>query len=740
MERRELQDLPPSLARALPGSDLPEWAQNWWRGGYLLLIPLYDVAGEMRSFMARRVTGDSGPKSLPPRGYTLKGLCMLSPGALAAVRAGEGFTSPLIVEGEPDFLTWSKRHSEVIGVRAGAWTDRWAEHVHEGAELILRLHQDAGGRQYATRISRTLPRAKLLKLCDRYDGDENDRLQADDLPVDPREGCEPWAAPPPPDTRGHEPHQPPGTMPTRERHYAEAGLKAECDRVTSAPDHGVNDMLNAAAYSAGRFCKGPGAPLTESEVKQALEDAARSRGHAASSIRATIKSGLEAALCWPGLPASSLELDQRLDDRAKRRRKRRRSLARKADREEIDLDLLLDSKGEVKVCQLNVSTVLQKDPRWQAVVAWDAPRARVITVQRPPWTEAEQGEDHWTEGQEWTDVDDVRLRQWITREHGFEPRRDDVGAAIQITSLQRIISPVRDYLQALKWDGVPRIHAWLQTYTSARTLVAPETYLERVGIWWLVSAVARALSPGSKVDHCLVLEGRQGTGKSTCFRTLCADPAWFTDSEPAIGSKDAFITIAGSWIVELAELEGITGKRAHAALRHFLTAAVDKFRPPYGKRTVSIPRMSVFAATVNPNEYLQDPEGNRRYWPVATGHIDIPALARDRDQIWAEAVHWYHQGCRWWPETREEVQWCTMEQDARLISDPWEEAILRYLETSTHQHHTADSLLQHAIRIETSRVGRSHGARVNAIMAGLGWRKVRRRVAGKQLRVFVKDE
>lgn len=50
----------------------------------------------------------------------------------------------------------------------------------------------------------------------------------------------------------------------------------------------------------------------------------------------------------------------------------------------------------------------------------------------------------------------------------------------------------------------------------------------------------------------------------------------------------------------------------------------------------------MFAGTTNKKEYLRDPTGNRRYWPVWCVRCDFEGIIKDRDQLWAEAVFRYH--------------------------------------------------------------------------------------------------
>jgi putative DNA primase/helicase len=136
-----------------------------------------------------------------------------------------------------------------------------------------------------------------------------------------------------------------------------------------------------------------------------------------------------------------------------------------------------------------------------------------------------------------------------------------------------------------------------------------------------------------------VLEGEQGTGKSTAIRYLFGD-RFFIDHLPDFHSKDSFQQLQGAWCIEVAELAALT-KAEVKDVKQFLSRLVDKFRPPYGRNPIQVPRRTVFWGTVNPEEgqgYLKDPTGGRRFWPVETTAIDLAAILLDRDQLWAEAV------------------------------------------------------------------------------------------------------
>ncbi len=238
----------------------------------------------------------------------------------------------------------------------------------------------------------------------------------------------------------------------------------------------------------------------------------------------------------------------------------------------------------------------------------------------------------------------MRAAEWLQRrELNVTPMT--VGRSAGAVAREITVHPVRDHLGAITWDGVPRIEAW-----ACRYLGAEDTAFNRsVGGLWLISAVARIFRPGVKADHMLVLEGPQGARKSTALKILAGED-WFTDELPDLGSKDAAMHMQGVWIIEIAEIDAI-GKAEVSRIKAFLTRTTDRFRPPFGCYTIDVPRQCVFAGTVNPDTYLRDETGNRQFWPVRRGTIDIDALARDRDQLWAEAVARFRTGAIWWLDT-----------------------------------------------------------------------------------------
>jgi predicted P-loop ATPase len=403
--------------------------------------------------------------------------------------------------------------------------------------------------------------------------------------------------------------------------------------------------------------------------------------------------------------------------------------------------LRLDLAGQPERNEANVITALSCDEAFAGAIVFDAFRQEIVVMRPLPWDASDA-----TSPRPWSDSDDVRAAEWLQRrELNVTPMT--VSRSVNAVAREITLQPVRDHLGALAWDGLPRIETW-----ACRYLGAEDTAFHRsVGALWLISAVARIYRPGAKADHMLVLEGPQGARKSTAPNILAGED-WFTDELPDLRSKDAALHMQSVWIIEIAELDAI-GKAEVSRIKAFLTRTTDRFRPPYGRYTIEMPRQSVFAGTVNPDTYLRDETGNRRFWPVRCGMIDIDALARDRDQLWAEAVARFRAGAIWWIDDPALLAEAREEQDRRYQSDAWDDLIEHWL---THEIRTVSDgfpdygnsrtervqraepladvsvgeILEEAIGLEPARWTRGDQMRVSAYLKANGWERYRRRDEG----------
>jgi predicted P-loop ATPase len=160
--------------------------------------------------------------------------------------------------------------------------------------------------------------------------------------------------------------------------------------------------------------------------------------------------------------------------------------------------------------------------------------------------------------------------------------------------------------------------------------------------------------------------------------------------------------------------------RAEAAqLKSFITRTTERYRPSYGRLEVIEPRQCVFVGTTNQATYLRDPSGGRRFWPVTCGTINIDALARDRDQLLAEAVVRYRDGVHWWPDKKFEQDLIAPQQCERYEGDAWEENISAYLALLSKV--TIGDVATEALGIQPANLGTADQRRIAAAMEILGW-------------------
>lgn len=241
----------------------------------------------------------------------------------------------------------------------------------------------------------------------------------------------------------------------------------------------------------------------------------------------------------------------------------------------------------------------------------------------------------WHEHHELNDEAMRSLHQTALR-LGLNIAKDAFTETVLDLALRDKRHPVLNYLRYRVWDGMPRIGKWLHTYGRA-----PDTpYVNTISELVLVAAVRRVLQPGVKFDAMLVLEGPQGAGKSSAIRVLFGND-WFTDAL-TLGA-DPRITIEqtrGKLGVEISELGGLE-RRDVELVKAQLSRQSDRAREAYARFTSEVPRQFVMIGTTNPevgSGYLRDATGNRRFLPVPVKTFDLEALARDRDQLWAEAV------------------------------------------------------------------------------------------------------
>ena len=410
--------------------------------------------------------------------------------------------------------------------------------------------------------------------------------------------------------------------------------------------------------------------------------------------------------------------------------------------EDPDSDLV----GQVKANRSKLAMaahILRRDPNWKGNLWFDAFKRKAYLF-----------------GRDVEDLDAARLVEYASRAYdeciGVDPAR----AALDMVADENKRDPLQDYLNGLVWDGQKRLRELLPRGFGAAVAPAPAraaganpydgwTEVEvdgeltrEMGRRWMIQAVWRALQPGCKADVALVVFGGQGVKKSTGFEVLTGKD-WFSDQALPIGQKDSDVSmlLRKAWIHELAELTDVRRVEVNK-LKAFVTRATEHYRPAYGRLMVEEPRRCVFVGTTNDKQFLKDPTGERRWWPVEGGRVDLDWIRAHRDQLWAEAVFVARKGMeegadaprlRYWfsdldPADKPLIAALAERHGDFTEEDPWSAVIAAWLAKKpglSVNGVTTGDVLKDALDMPASKMERHHESRAGACLKRLGWEKQR---------------
>ena len=318
------------------------------------------------------------------------------------------------------------------------------------------------------------------------------------------------------------------------------------------------------------------------------------------------------------------------------------------------------------------------------------------------------------------------IRMTIRTRYGFDPGEKNVRDACIQLCLKNQYDPVCDYLDGLTWDGVPQLETWLTRYMGA-----PDNELNRtIGRLVLIAAARRVFKPGTKFDQIVVFESPEGRGKSTAIEILAGGENFSDQHILGLPGREQQEAMTGVWLYEIADMTGL--KRAEVEhVKAFASRKIDRARPAYGRFRVDRPRRTIFFATTNDDDYLKAQTGNRRFWPVPTGRIDLDALRRDRDQLWAEARACENRGElialpeRLWRAASEM-------QAERLEGDEWLEKISDFVELKALTDVSVSDVLcdNQYIQRKPDALTRGDAMRAGAILKRLNFTRYHKRIAG----------
>jgi putative DNA primase/helicase len=363
--------------------------------------------------------------------------------------------------------------------------------------------------------------------------------------------------------------------------------------------------------------------------------------------------------------------------------------------------LLRTEKGAVKAVRDNLVIALDGQvvdgvhvpgaPECAGVIAFNEFTNDVIKLKPVPWG---------TGAGVWDEVDELEMGNYLTRTHWLPSMpRGTLEEAVAMVAKRHRYHPVRAEFEALRgrWDGTARLKKWLRIccleedewddtqdnapvrewrHWGERMLL--QQYLARAGKWFVMAMVARVMTPGCKFDNMLILEGPQGVRKSTVARVLGGK--YFADTGLVLGDKDSYQNLQGVSVYEWGELDSLT-KAEVTKVKQFISSSTDRFRASFDRRPRDYPRQCVFLGTTNEDQYLVDPTGNRRFWPVRVSRvvIDTDWLRDNRDQMIAEALVCLDAGERFYPDAAEQKILFEPQQERRQVDNSIHTSVMRYL-------------------------------------------------------------
>lgn len=221
-------------------------------------------------------------------------------------------------------------------------------------------------------------------------------------------------------------------------------------------------------------------------------------------------------------------------------------------------------------------------------------------------------------------------------------------------------NPARDYFEECykNWN-----HKEGYIKQLAETIITSSDYDNNFKLLllkkWLIGTANISFNDGTQnMNGVLVIQGKQGLGKTRWIKTLLPNTKWI-DTDKFINPKkvDDVIDVTSALIVELGELKTSLKKDTIDTLKMFFTRTKDRYRRPYGMNSEEYPRVTSFYATINNNEFLEDSTGNRRYWCINATNIIVEHNI-DINQLWGEVMYLL--------KDKKEPHWLSKEEEQQL--------------------------------------------------------------------------
>ncbi|MDE6679703.1 MAG: toprim domain-containing protein [Ruminococcus sp.] len=347
------------------------------------------------------------------------------------------------------------------------------------------------------------------------------------------------------------------------------------------------------------------------------------------------------------------------------------------------------SDNAVKNSLTNLETIFLNDPKYKGKIEFNE-LTQMRTLDR----------------KDWRDVTENRIKLYLEKEYSLYTSIDSINQVCSIIADDNSYHPIKEYLEAVQWDGIHRIKSVFTDFLGATDNI----YTQSVAMVTFIGAVARIFEAGVKFDTCTVLVGRQGTGKSKFIGKIAVKPEWFTDGVTTFDGKDFYESIQGKWIIELGEGTAFQ-KSIKERSKQAIASQQDFYRKPYGRNPEQRPRQCVFLGTTNNYDFLKDETGDRRYYPIdvniakATKSIDKDFTSEFVAQLWAEAFHLYKNGHSFYIQDSQVLALAEQEQRKHFDESPLQSDIYNFLEIPITKTWYTESLDVRRIHIRNCQEG-----------------------------------
>lgn len=317
------------------------------------------------------------------------------------------------------------------------------------------------------------------------------------------------------------------------------------------------------------------------------------------------------------------------------------------------LDAMINAKGKVtgfKGGLHNLTTILNRDPKIAGRIGFNVLSGQVVVlksikfgVRDVPDISVPHG------GADFNKRHEAALSAYIASSdenggYGIAATSQTMEMAILNAAQMNAFDPLYDAITSQKWDGVPRLDTAFIRWFS----LEDNEYHRQLSKFFLVF-IERRVKPGVKFDHVPVLiSRRQGTYKSSAIGVMSLGfygefrtPQEFSDPKKMIEATD------GAAIMEVPEMAALLSLH-HNVVKSTITSQKDRARGAYSRYAETRMRAWLMIGTSNDGQFLRDPTGNRRFWPIYLNDrlempTDIETMRNEIHQVYAEALVRYRE-------------------------------------------------------------------------------------------------